>query len=353
LKNKKNLQSYNISNDLLPMTILDMSIKVSSLRRYKIEENYSSVYDFYGILFYFRFIEKLESSEIANLLGVQVETIHIHFYNLRWHYSKDFEQNNVEYKKEIEFLTTVLNNAKKIAVENEIDQHPKVKEALLKAKGIKSSSYTKLNMNSLEEYIWVLYHLIYIEELTTVQLSILFNLSYSTIAFRVKKLGFNLTHAEGILKKSKNKRHNYEKTERARKVTIIKSQKEHSSTGSKNENYARFLLANFMYDYLDSKVFDIIVGVNNTGILFSNEVDIPLIVHNRLNNKIFKFAIEYNGEIYHENDNEKILKSKERGWIYLPIIELKNQRASNSPKIIENLVRNTCEIIKKHVENHN
>ena len=347
---KKNLQSFNISKETLPTTLIEMSEKVTGTRKYKIEENYETVYDFFGIIYYFRFIEKLESSEIADILGIQVEPLHIHLYNLRWHYSKVYEKNYEEFENEKKVLNEVYKKTKDLACKLDLDSHPKIRESLLKSRKVSESSYVKLNFDSLEDYIKTFYHLIYIDDLTSVQLSILFDLTYTTVHYRLKKLGFNLNHAEGIVKKRKNNRHNYEKTERAKKITTIKNQVTNSSTGSKNENYARFLLANFLYDYFDSKVFDIVVGVNNTGILLSREVDIPLMIHNRDKNILYKFAVEYNGEIFHENDKEKIEITRERGWIYIPILEQVNNRASNNPKIIEKLVRDICEKIKKYVE---
>jgi hypothetical protein len=75
--------------------------------------------------------------------------------------------------------------------------------------------------------------------------------------------------------------------------------------GSKPEIYTR--------QYLNCRLplefpsIEIIVGLNNKSILENGkEIDIPIIIINK--DKTYKFAIEYNGDYWHENKNKDINK---------------------------------------------
>jgi len=343
---KKSLVGLNIPKESLPAELIEKSNNISSQRKSKIEENYSSVFDFIAIIYHLRFIEKLQISEIANTIGMQVEPLHIQLYNLRWHYSNDYKQNNIAYQMERELLLRLCEEAKNNIIYLNLIEHPILKQSNTKVRDIRESTYVGMGFISAEEYIKTLYYLIFINELTTVQLSILFDWTFTTTHYRIKKLGFNLNHTDGIAKKTKKKRHNYEKSIRAGKITRLRDQIKNASTGTKNENYARALLANMAYDYFDSNIYDVVVGVNNTGILSAKEVDIPIMIYDRKKDKLFKFSVEYNGEIYHKEDEDKKNIAKSRGWIYIAIPELQNKRASNNLELIKQKVIQICEIMK-------
>jgi len=207
-----------------------------------------------------------------------------------------------------------------------------------------------MNFTSREEYIRAMYYIFHIEELTTVEMALLFKRAKGIINAKLHTLGFSISHEESIARKKKKGRQNYEKTMRSGKTTRIKDQIRNTSVGTKNENYARSLFAYFLYDYFDSNVFEIVVGINNTGILGEKEIDIPIIIYERENGNLFRFAVEYNGPDHNfQGDIEKEKIASSRGWVYLPLVESDCGRFSNNPKQIEQCVRTICQQIKEIV----
>ncbi|MGN7175051.1 hypothetical protein [Cytobacillus sp. SAFR-174] len=346
---KKSLDYFNIPKENIPKFIKSLSNEVSPKRKYQIEKWYETVYDFIGVLYYFRFVEKLEKSEIAHIMGIQVNPLHIHLYNFCWHYSNNFDENTKEYEREKSKLQAVFKKAKTNALKLKESEHPMLIESLNRVK-IKKNSYIKLGFRTKDDYIKTFYHLIFIDKLVPKELMVIFNLPYSTIQSRLRNLGFNINIKDAIVKKMENGNQDYEKSIRTGKITRLNSRYRHLSDSTINENYARELLDKYSYEYFDSNVYDFVVGVNNVGLLLQKEVDIPVIICNRRKNKWYKFAIEYNGP-YHskEKDFTKANIAEERGWIYIAIVEEKNSSASNNRKIIQGWVREVCMEMKRYI----
>jgi len=351
IKEKKGIENFGIAKDEIPSFIDDIVQKISNPRRVQIEKKFKSINEFVAILYHFRFVEKLEKSEIANAIGMQVNPFHIHLYNFGWHYSNDYTKNKTLYDREISELLNVLSIAKSNAMKLDILKHPMLGETLFQKKN-KIRNYLEKHFTSPEEYIKTMYHLVYIDCLTTVQIVILFNIPYHTIQLRLKTLGYKLNIKEAMQRKKDKKRQDYEKSLRSGKITRLNSRYETLSDSTKTETYARELLDKYAYDYFDSGIYDVLVGVNSIGLLNTKEVDIPVIIHDLVNDKFHKIVIEYNGDPYHDKirDQEKINLAKVRGWFYISIIEGKNGYSSNNTKVIKRQVRQVCMELKKLVE---
>lgn len=160
--------------------------------------------------------------------------------------------------------------------------------------------------------------------------------------FKDNNLSRNLFEAQQI---AKNKR-DYKQIMNKGRETMMKNQT--SLKGSKPEIYTR--------DYINCKLplempnLEIIVGINNKSILDNGkEIDIPIIIIN--NDKIYKFAIEYNGDFWHENENRENIKLEminKKGY-HLFYIAPKTQATDKQiKKYIEEQVDN---VIIPHIKN--
>lgn len=130
-----------------------------------------------------------------------------------------------------------------------------------------------------------------------------------------------------------DKKRDYKQIMNKGRETMMKNQT--SLKGSKPEIYTR--------DYINCKLpleipnSEIIVGVNNKSILDNGkEIDIPIIIIN--DDKIYKFAIEYNGDFWHENENRESIK-----------LDMVNQKGYHLFYITPNH-SSTDKQIKKHIE---
>lgn len=117
--------------------------------------------------------------------------------------------------------------------------------------------------------------------------------------FKENGLSRNRFEAQAIAKEKRD----YKQILNKGRETMIKNQT--LLKGSKQEVYTR--------DYINCRLpleiigSEIVVGINNKSILDNGkEIDIPIIILS--NNKIYKFAIEYNGDFWHKNDEKDDIK---------------------------------------------
>jgi hypothetical protein len=351
MKNKFSIEDFNIDISTIPQDVKDLYSSLSKIHKSKLGEHYASGYDFIIILYYLRFVEKLENSGIAQKVGLQVENVHRHLYDFGWNYSNDYDEDKIRYKEEFVKLQNGLVEAKeksRLLGENE---HIKLKEAIEKVKNIHENSYLELGFKTREEYARTFYYLRYFKHFSPKNLVRLFNITMSTAHLRLKTLGFNFSHVEGIGIKKEEGTQNYRESLNIGQITRAKSQLKNFSTSSKIEDYFRKQLSNMIYQYIDSGKYDVVVGVSNRGILGSLEIDIPIMVYDVGKNQVHRFAIEYNGDYFHtdERDMNKKKLAESRGWHYLDVIENSNNPFSNNPDLLDPIIRGTCEKIKKNI----
>lgn len=344
------LESLKITCDF-PSELQEIAQSINAKKAAKLKMSFETVYDFVAIMYYFKFEKKYENSYIAKLLGEKkVENIHQYYYNLRWHYSTIYEENMKLSKDHKERLETLFCKAK--AKIKEID-FTKCEGFLLDPNKLirkkYPSTYTKYGIDSFEDYRKILYYLLNIENISPIDLSIMLDIAYGTIHARLREVGLNLGKKEGVARKKERKSQNYEKTRRNYYTAQARNNAERFSSGSINEDYFRAIFSGKIYDYFDSSKYDIVVGINNTGILGQKEIDIPVMIYNIRTNALYKFVLEYNGP-HHIDDSEKIALASERGWIYKAIFEKQGSRISNDKSLIEEMVNQVCQELRDYVK---
>ena len=318
------IHDFGINANAIPTDVEDLFKSFSKWRVNGLTKYYGSAYDFLVILYHLRFIEKLEASDIATRFGLQKEDVHLHLYAFGWNFSTDYGENKSIFEYKLTEWKEALARALIEAYSLDINEHVKLKEALNKSKRIQKRSYHDLKFTSVEEYTRVIYYLLNIENLSPINIMQLFNLSYSNIQYRLRAFGFNVGHEDGISGKKQRKSQNYGKTIRnSRKSRVNNQLRQFSPSASINEDYVRSQLSNFIYDYVDREKYEIIVGLSNTGILGSLEIDIPIMVYDVESNRVYRFAVEYNANFYHsqDRDSKKEALVVNKGWHYKAIIE--------------------------------
>jgi hypothetical protein len=350
MEKKLSIEDFNIDISTIPQDVKDLYNSFSKIRKSMLGKYYASGYDFIIIiLYYLIFVEKLEKSEIAQKLGLRVVNVHEHLYDFAWNYSNDYAENKIISEKELVKLQEDLAEAKENSRLLDENEHIKLKEAIEKVKNIQEKSYLELGFKTREEYARTIYYLIFFKYFSPKNLVRLFNITISVAHLRLKTLGLNLSHVEAIKIKKEQGTQNYSVSLSRGKITRAKSQLKNFSTGSKNEDYFRKQLSNMIYQYLDSGKHEVVVGLSNTGILGSLEIDIPIMVYDVVKNQVHRFAIEYSGNYFHtdEQDMSKKTLAESKGWHYLDVIENSDNQYSNNPGLLDPIIRGTCEKIKK------
>lgn len=349
---KINLNEFGIDTENIPEEVDKKYHSLPPKSKELIDKTYGSARNLIAVLYQLWFIEKLEKSEIAEKLNIQTENVHIQLYNLSWYYSNDYSKNATLFDDDIKNTRKLFENAKikSLLLNADSDEFNKLKETIKTAQGFRKKTYLNLGFHTSEEYARTMYYLIYINHLSPIKLIPLFNFTFGTIQSRLQALGLNLSHEQGIANKKGRKSHNYIKSENSKKKTVARKQANTYSISSDPENYVRIQTSNSIYDYIDSKRYEVIVGVSQTGILGSLEIDIPIIIYDLITQQIFRFAVEYNDDFRHSavRDENKKNQAENNGWIYLDILH--KGRVSNNLRLLDPKIRDLCEEIKNTVE---
>ncbi len=350
------LSDFGINPKEIPVEVKEKLSFLSQSSKSRFEKSYGSAENFLATLYHLRFIEKWETNQIAHELNVSPINIDIQLYNLSWYYSTNYIENTTLFQEDLKETKKAFAEAKinSQLLDVNLEKHQKLREALNNANNLHIKTYQNLGFQTKQEYIRTIYYLFYEKQpaLAPRKLIPLFNLSHSAIEQRLRILGLNSSLQEGIQNKKERKSQNYVVTNHSGKKTRTKQQLKTFSTSSKNEDYVRAQLANYLYDHFDSKKYEVIIGISNTGVLGSLEIDIPVIVYEVEEKRVYRFAIEYNGDYFHasERDEKKKNAAKDKGWHYIPVVETSNGKYSNKLKLLDPIVQDLCKKIKDIVE---
>lgn len=176
----------------------------------------------------------------------------------------------------------------------------------------------------------VLIYLRYIEELSPSQMGKLLNCSSNTIYDWMKKYNIVMSKPEAMKQAVKTGRMDFGKVHKKRRQGYARLY----ARGSSTEEYIRLYIKNFFENNLPDN-YDYIIGFTNWSILNSKETDIPIVIINNNNNKLFKFAIEYDNSKYHTktiNLNKKVI-SEIKNWKFFNLYDDNNNKNDLNFKI--------------------
>ncbi|GAA0083010.1 hypothetical protein [Clostridium sp. CTA-6] len=172
------------------------------------------------------------------------------------------------------------------------------------------------------------------------------NRSDRTIQKWLKILNWHFDIYEAQSKTVKRGLRDYNKITISRKKTQFKN----AIFGSKSEEYIRQKINILLTEQFNN--YEVIVGENNTSILDNgNEIDIPIIMINKHNNQLYKIAIECNGDIWHNQIEEKDIYKKNfihnKGYTLFYIYVAGNTKIQREKyKTIDHQINTVCEKIK-------
>jgi hypothetical protein len=188
------------------------------------------------------------------------------------------------------------------------------------------------------EFITDLYKYRYKLKIAPSEICKLVGKSKRTIQYHLKAFGWQYDIFEA--QKMAAKKRDY--------ADIFRQNKAHqlnNAFSSKPEEYCRQKLSELLTQNVKG---EIIVGVNNRSILDGAEIDIPIVIIK--NNKIYKYAIEFNSEFWHNKyskdaDNTKVDKINSTKYKYFEIWQLANTRTQREYGTIDEQVNKIVETI--------
>jgi hypothetical protein len=237
-----------------------------------------------------------------------------------WSYVGSFEEIIKQHEQE----TNSLQKIDSIAfseINNKLKEDKEFLNYFERVKNVKLRYiYKKMGFETPVEYIKKMYYLVNYENLTSQQIARHYNIHGRSMQTHLGNIELNRDRQTANEIAVMNGRRNFQKSRNNSIKTAVNNFNETGLVGSREENIARTSLETLLINYFNSKRFEIIVGINNHFIIPPKEVDIPVIIINKATQKIYKIAIEFNGDGFHDED-DKIKKENliQNGWIYYSI----------------------------------
>ncbi|MFI3213557.1 MAG: hypothetical protein R3Y24_09445 [Eubacteriales bacterium] len=150
-------------------------------------------------------------------------------------------------------------------------------------------------------------------------------------------------------------RRNYKKVLEHGRKTMIQNSYETGMAGSKAENICRGLLGIQLPIILGEDYYSII-GINDKSIIAPFEIDIPVVVIEKRSEKIYKFAVEFNGTYWHKNDQEDERKRQrliDCGWQYIALNHNVAVLDSKYKEVFEDDIEYISNMIKRNIAEKN
>jgi hypothetical protein len=347
------IRDYAIDPSTIPSEIDDIFQSFTQRRKDELARHYGSAYDFLVILYHLRFVQKLEYRVIASRLGMQIDDLYTHFYNLGWYFSSDFSENKMIYERTLTLWREALARAMRDAPGLDPEKHSRLKVALERSQKVYKKSYEDFNFSSAEEYARVLYYLLYIEKLSPVSISHLFNLAYRTACNKIKKLGLSVSREEvEPRKKLRRSQGAKSKPSDSQNRRLTAQLRKHSAVASQNVEYVRSQILELISGSIDSDKYEIVVGQSIIGLLGSLEIDIPVIVHDIEYDRYHRIDVEYNSNFFHTIEpNTEIENVVHNNVLKLKsIFEDPSESTMNKQEILDSLSHELCQGINSKLE---
>lgn len=335
----------------VPKEIFKYIDDLNSMEKQQILKKYDSVEDYYVLLYFYYFVKKKEIYEIAEDMGYSYGGIYNRLRIMHWNYSNDYDENKALFEKERKRLIEIKKLIIKKAEDERVGYTQEFRQFFIPIhkQGMKKSVYQKIGFDELYEFVLFFYYAVkcYPVVLTPEEYGIMFDEKPDTMFRKLKKIGLSLSPTEAAENVTKRGRRDSAKALSKGRLTRLRNIEENGGGGSKNENIFRNYIATVMHEYLPTEKYEYVIGVNAINIIGNKEIDVPIMIYDVESQVIHRFAVEYNGDCYHmeENDKEKEQLLHEKGWKYIAVFE--NSKTNDWTKgVVESKARQVCKEIR-------
>ena len=318
---------------------------------------WGSVENYIDLLYWMKFQKKYNPTQIMEITGKR--TFPKAYNNVGWGMATyDFDQCNKAYDEHLKKLFELRDS---LDINSSIFEEQDFLEKSKDARNVLSRKMCSYyGVKSVEELVRRLYYYHHMHELSTFELSILFETSQRSIEKLLAKTGLGISKSES--QKRAARKRDYGRVFTTQRHTRANSLVKNGVFGSKAENMVRTLLATKLENLLAVE-YEIIVGLNTTTIVPPLEIDIPVILIEKKTGKINKIAIEVDGEKYHQTqrmqtrDANKDSVVKEHGWhmvrVFIPLgMDTYSEDGEDLNELLEDIAKSIQEYVNDIKEVH-
>ena len=317
---------------------------------------WGSVEAYVDALYWLRFVLKCNNQDIDDLLDTK--DFHKHYKPLGLYYnSNDFDEclrlRSLE-KRRLDEMLQGFNPDDPIF--NSEDYIEMIESRTMKY--LDGRAKKRYRVESLEELSRLMYYYMHVKRMTTTEVALFYDVTYNSIVKLLKALGMQLTRKEARKRIEEKGRGNHQLQHVVARQQMTKRAVENGINGNNLENICRSMIDSMLPEYLDIERYLYIVGISTYSILLTKEIDIPIIVENRDCNQRFRFAVEIDGDVWHEKprnfkrDQEKDEALRCSDWKLIRVV-FKSRIKSKEKRVEEfkKLVSRICTVISRSVAN--
>jgi hypothetical protein len=345
---KLSCQDFGIRQNNIIVDLSKYYNSFTNSQKSSILKSFISTEDYVRIMYWLKFICILDYNEIAQKLNISKSQVYKRYDNLTWNYSGTFEDNEKLHAAMLNELSSIKEQAFNF-FSNQII--PELNNLYIRNHVIRSDSYIRLGFEDFKQYINSLYFMLNECKLTTGEIALILNCNIGTLEVQLKKLGLCRDRSSVQKNIVDRNRRDYVRVFSSSRKTVQKFFLKNGLLGSTNENWARTFLDSILGEYFEKTKYEVVIGINSHIIISPKEVDIPIIIINFINNRFYKFALEYNGDAFHNDEKDEKKKNLllSKGWIYIPILEYGNTRIQKEFGDIEKQLRESCITMRDYI----
>jgi len=299
------VEKLNIDKSLIvdDLTLYYDMVYNRHIQKSKIERTWGSIEDYVDSLYWMKFVMKLSNYEMDELTGVK------DFYkalkHFGWHYfTFDFKQCVSIHDAECDRLESIFMKYNDDPSVFESEAYKQKRNRI----SLKPVSLTRIlnnyGVDDIEELLKQLYYLVYVAQLNTSEIAIIYKKDRLTINKLLSRFDMSISKKEARRRIEEHGRGNHMQSAVNTKKVILNHSIKKGMVGSNAENILRSMIETRLYSYLDVTKYEFIVGLSSNAIIPPREVDIPVLIYKKDAGEYYKYAIELDGNAWHKNDNE-------------------------------------------------
>ena len=368
-----NMKDFEIDRNIIKadLTIyLDFAEKsLTSRSRNRILTKFMTIEDYVYILYYLKFEKKLSYEEIGKKLSPESKNFHNNAYmkylNLGLNYNSNYDETKEKFIIEQKSLAKVKENSFAISMNDFNLTQPQIEEYNTLFENFKkryfeehkvrfkTEIYKRRGYSCLEDYFKAFYYFYRVRQLSSFQIGKMLDISASMISNNLRTMGLEVDLKTAQNNAVKHNRRNYKNTLLTGRDTMTGYLIKGACFGSIVENSIRNKFATYLSKYIGTSKYEVIIGINNRTIIQPKEIDVPIIIINLLNQRIERYAIEVNGDIYHKDKDKEQIKIdllKNKTWIYYAIWFANGVKRQKAYGTIDRQINDICIDIKNKLD---
>ncbi len=262
--------------------------------------------------------------------------------------------------KEREAIQFVENALANIDSSPEVFQQQDYLEKLedIEDKALQSRTSRTFHVSTEKELFRILYYLVIASEITTKDVARYYDTTPGNLRRYLDKYNISLSRKESRDRTESKGNGNHVKA----RLTFQKNTLRHALVYGLSNEYEllfRDLITSYFPDYLDIlDEYEIIVGVQTLSIIPPQEIDIPIIIISKDSGHIYKYAIELNGDVWHERNQKHHMRDVKKNSVIettaWKLITIVFSKMVTSPTKVRNvfvdLTKKVCEIIAEDIQ---